>query len=220
MSPSIAVVDYGVGNLFSIARACALAGLSPTVTSNPHELATAKCLVLPGIGAFGDAMAALQKRGLVNLLRELGRNGVPIVGVCLGMQLLMEQSHEFGTHEGLGLIPGSVEPLAPAVAMVKTPHVGWSRLERPRIDARPDPWQGTLLEGTVEGTAMYFVHSYRVVPSAPSVTLAITRYGGLEFCAAIRAGALTGFQFHPERSGAAGLQVYRNLAAVLGAQSS
>jgi glutamine amidotransferase len=140
-----------------------------------------------------------------------------MVGVCLGMQLLMEQSQEFGSHEGLGLIGGTVEPMAPLVAPAKTPHVGWSGIHRPHSQgsSTADAWAGTLLEGTHDGSGMYFVHSYVVRPKDPSVTLAVARYSGLEFCAAVRAGAMIGFQFHPERSGPAGLQVYRNLAALL-----
>jgi glutamine amidotransferase len=215
----VAIVDYGVGNVFSIARSCALAGLEPLLTSDVRELASARAIILPGIGAFGDAMAALHRLRLVDLLRTLAADGVPLVGVCLGMQLLMEQSHEFGSHEGLGLVSGTVEPMAPLVAPAKTPHVGWSRISRPQRAAgqRSDPWAGTLLAGVRDGTGMYFVHSYRVVPASPSAGLAISSYGGIEFCAALAAGAMTGFQFHPERSGPEGLQIYRNLAALVGA---
>jgi imidazole glycerol-phosphate synthase subunit HisH len=218
----VALVDYGVGNLFSIARSCVLAGLDPLLTSDAKEVANARAIILPGIGAFGDAMAALHQLRLVDLLRTMAADGVPVVGVCLGMQLLMEQSHEFGSHEGLGLVKGTVEAMAPLVAPAKTPHVGWSGISRPRRAAGEgsDPWTGTLLEGVRDGCGMYFVHSFRVVPASPSAALAVSRYGGIEFCAAITVGAMTGFQFHPERSGPEGLQIYRNLAALVSAETT
>lgn len=212
--PLVAIVDYGVGNLFSVARACETAGMKAVTTSDPEMIRRAAGVVLPGIGAFGDAMAAIARLNLVDCLRALPAQGTRLVGVCLGMQLLMERSQEFGSHEGLGLVPGSVERLH-SRDHVKIPHVGWSAIGRPSGSASPDPWANSLLRGTRNEEPMYFVHSYVVTPRAADVVLAETTYGEQRFCSALTRGLLTGFQFHPERSGAAGLQVYRNLAAEL-----
>ena len=209
MTASIAIVDYGVGNLFSVARACEAGGLSPIVTSDASVIDGADGVVLPGIGAFANAMAAISRLKLIDCLRSLPARGTPLFGVCLGMQLLMEQSEEFGVHEGLGLIAGSVVPLHP-IEPVKVPHVGWSAVRPPRDDDRA--WRGSVLDGLSNDEPMYFVHSYVVAPRDPDVAVAETRYGGQRFVSAVASSGVAGVQFHPERSGPAGLRIYRNLA--------
>ena len=212
----VAIVDYGVGNLFSVRQACAAAGLQAIVTSDANDLRRSRCIVLPGVGAFGDAMAALSDLNLVECLRRASSEGIPLVGICLGMQLLMERSTEFGSFEGLALVPGSVERLRPARREVKVPQVGWNGIYRAGDGSRcVDPWAASALRGTTDGEPMYFVHSYVVKPTSPHVVLARSTYGGEEFCSALTAGNVTGLQFHPERSGPAGLRVYQNLAAML-----
>jgi imidazole glycerol-phosphate synthase subunit HisH len=213
MAARVAIVDYGVGNLFSVSRACEIAGMEPVLTSDAETVRGSAAVVLPGIGAFGDAMAALNRLGLVDCLRRLPESGRPLVGVCLGMQLLMERSEEFGTHEGLGLIEGTVERLEPGSGW-KVPHVGWSAIRERTSPASPAPC--ALLTGTPNDASMYFVHSYVVKPRDPNVIVATANYGRQQFSAAISVGSIWGVQFHPERSGPAGLQLYRNLASMLG----
>lgn len=218
--PRVAVVDYGVGNLFSVAQACMAAGLRPIVTSDPDVLRRSDGIILPGIGAFGDAMAALAGLNLVEPLRRVPAEGIPLVGICLGMQLLMDRSSEFGSHEGLGLVPGSVERLAPEAQGIKIPQVGWNGIHRPDRGSGDDAWAASPLHGLADGEPVYFVHSYIVIPARESVVLAESVYGGVRFCSALTADGIVGFQFHPERSGSAGLRIYRNLAAVFSAATS
>jgi glutamine amidotransferase len=213
---SVAIVDYGMGNLFSVKQACEHVGLNAAVTSSADEVRAADAVILPGVGAYGDAMETLQRFGLADALREAAAVK-PLVGICLGMQLLMEESFEFGRHEGLGIIPGQVvrlEELRGPGGVLKVPHVCWERLERVARVGR-DAWAGTLLEGLKDGEYMYFVHSYYVVPRDENVVLATTTYGHIRFCSALTRGHVFACQGHPERSGAPGLKVYANLAALL-----
>ena len=210
-----------MGNLSSVRFACEAAGLDAVVTSAACDLWGADGIILPGVGAFGSAMEALRSLDLVCPLRDLA-TAKPLMGVCLGMQLLMTESEEFGVHQGLGILEGSVVRLdrdVRAEKAPKIPHVGWNSVFRtmPAGDAcgHEDGWTGSLLAGLRQGVSMYFVHSFQVIPASPEVRLAMTRYEGVEFCSAIRHGRVTAFQFHPERSGEEGLRVYRNLASWL-----
>jgi glutamine amidotransferase len=212
---AIAIVDYGVGNLFSVTQACAAAGLSSAVTGDADVIRRSQAVILPGIGAFGDAMAALSRLNLVDCLRRLPEDGISVVGICLGMQLLMDRSEELGSFEGLGLVPGSVKHLGPANGRVKVPQVGWNRIRHGGNGPASERWSRSLLRGVADGEPMYFVHSYVVVPASDDVALASSTYGGVDFCSALETESISGFQFHPERSGRAGLQIYRNLAARL-----
>ena len=221
-APTVGIVDYGRGNLFSVEQACRTVGLVPVVTSDAHELERADGVVLPGVGAFGDAVEALRRLDLLQPLRDLAEAGRPLLGVCLGMQLLMDHSEEFGSHEGLGLIPGRVVRL-PAESVdgvdgprpLKVPQIGWNRVRRSVTDATGDPWEAGPLAGLPDGTHMYFIHSYYVVPDDDDVVLATSRYGQTEYCSAVRRGQVFGCQFHPERSAAAGLAVYRNFRSTM-----
>lgn len=215
--PQVAIVDYGMGNLFSVKHACEHAGLSATITSSRDALLSASAVIVPGVGAFGDAMEALRARDLVPVLRDVADSGKPLLGICLGMQLLMAESHEFGVHRGLGIIPGDVVRLAAGLdahaGRVTVPQVGWNRLRR-----RPGAaWEGSPLQGLPDGAFMYFVHSFHVRPADASMVLSVTRYGSTEFCSSLRRGAVFACQFHPERSGPLGLQIYRTVAESLGA---
>lgn len=210
-----AVVDYGLGNLFSIKRACEHAGIEVLITPQKDDILAADVVILPGVGAFGDAMAALRRLDLVNVLREVAESGKPLVGICLGIQLLMNESYEFGVHQGLGIIEGPVvrfENPRQEGRVLKVPQVQWNRIfcangQLPKEKA----WSNTPLEGVEDGEFMYFVHSYFVRPTDPSVVLSVSRYGSIEFCSSLRHRNIFACQFHPERSGAVGLQVYRNL---------
>ena len=215
--PQVAVVDCGLGNLYSVKQACAHVGLQASITSSAAEILGADAVILPGVGAFGDAMATLRRLDLVAVIRDYVAAGRPFLGVCLGMQLLMSESEEFGAHEGLGIIDGTVVRFAnprEGERRLKVPQVGWNGVRKCGApQAGGDPWSNTLLRGLDEGEQMYFVHSYVVRPADPATELSRTSYGDVEFCSAVRHGSVTACQFHPERSGPEGLRIYRNLAA-------
>jgi len=206
---SVVIIDYGLGNLFSLSRALAHVGASPLVTSDPKAVRRAERLVLPGVGAFADGMRGLRERGLIEPVLEAAAAGRPLLGICLGMQLLFSWSDEFGRHDGLNLIPGRVTRLADTDATgarVKVPHIGWAELLAPK----PRPLADPIFDGVSERDAMYFVHSYIPEPNDATATIARFRHGSHLYCAAVRWGNVLGFQCHPEKSGAVGLKVLRN----------
>jgi glutamine amidotransferase len=210
---AIAIVDFGMGNLFSVAQACRTVGLGPVITDDPKVVETADGVIVPGVGAFGDAMSVLRSRGLVEALHRVAESGKPLFGICLGMQLFMNESEEFGRHAGLGLIGGSVRKL-PAEhngSRVKVPQVGWNHVS----PVRPGAWVGSVLEGVAPDTYAYFVHSYYVAPADERVVLGLTTYGGLRYCSALGSDNVHAFQFHPEKSGDEGLAIYRNMAKLV-----
>ncbi|MGD9123555.1 MAG: imidazole glycerol phosphate synthase subunit HisH [Desulfarculaceae bacterium] len=212
----VAVVDYSLGNLFSVKQACARVGMEAEITSDPMKILAADAVFLPGVGAFGDAMHNLTRLGLVQPLKEVAEKGTPLIGICLGLQLLMNESCEFGQHRGLSLIPGEVvrfnSPKG-ARGSLKIPLVGWSRIQRPVSGT--DHWKNTPLEDLSDGEYMYFVHSYYVKPSDSAVTLSLSSYGNITFCSGIHKNYIFGFQFHPEKSGPAGISIYHNLAKII-----
>ena len=196
----IAIVDYGVGNLFSLRSSLAKLGLEAVVTADPEVLRKADRLILPGVGAFADAMAKLEATGLVPVLQEEAAKK-PLLGICLGMQLLFERSYEYGTHAGLGLIPGEVCPLEPDLTdkSLKVPQIGWNALHI----VREDP----LFRYIQEGEYVYYVHSYYAKSCAES-TLAVSEYS-IPVTGVVRAGKVYGTQFHPEKSGDTGLRILK-----------
>jgi imidazole glycerol-phosphate synthase subunit HisH len=215
-SGRVAIVDYGMGNLFSVKHACENFGMDAVITSSRKDITEAEAVIVPGVGAFGDAVASLKRLDLFDFLIDCSRSFKPFVGICLGMQLLMDESSEFGTHRGLGVIKGSVVHLGRMVdaagRQVKVPQVGWNRICRERTTAAADPWRDTLLDGLPDGAFMYFVHSFYVCPDDPGVVLSKTSYGNIEFCSSLQQGNIFACQFHPERSGLTGMNIYRNLA--------
>src|SRR3954447_24763650 len=198
----IAIIDYQMGNLRSVQKGFEKVGHAATITSDPRELAAAEKVVLPGVGAFGDAMAELKRRQLVGPIREAIASGKPFLGICLGLQLLFDVGYEGGEFEGLGVFRGKVVrfDLAPPL---KVPHMGWNK---GAIKIR-----APALEGIADGTFFYFVHSYYVVPEDPRIVAIETEYGH-PFCAAIASGNLFAAQFHPEKSQAEGLKILKNFA--------
>lgn len=214
-----AIVDFGLGNLYSVQRACERVGLAAKITSSVDEILAASSVILPGVGAFGDAMHNLRAMGLIEPLRHIAQSGTPLFGICLGLQLLMSESEEFGLHQGLDIIPGRVVHLGrpkSARGDLKVPQVGWNRIHRPtEVSGGADPWAETPLAGLADGTYQYFVHSYYVAPASESVTLSHTRYGSVQFTSAIRWGNVFACQFHPERSGTDGLVIYHNIATLV-----
>ena len=200
----IAIVDYGVGNLFSLASSVKSLGLEVTITRDAAELRAADHILLPGVGAFADAMDKLTATGLVPVLKEETRH-TPLLGICLGMQLLFDKSYEFGEHEGLGLIPGRVCPLAEDLTdpALKIPHIGWNALDITRPD---DP----LFKYVQNGEYVYYVHSFYAKDCAAS-TLASSEYS-IPVTGAVRQGLVYGTQFHPEKSGDTGLRLLKAFA--------
>lgn len=218
----VAIVDYGLGNIFSVRHACEHAGMLPDITSSPEEILSADVVILPGMGAFGDAMQALRQLDLVSPLRDVAESGNILVGVCLGLQLLMSESYEFGRHRGLGIIEGPVvrfegvlERRGDSLRAVKVPQVGWNQIWRPehRRPVGTNSWSSFPLVDTADGEFMYFVHSYHVKPEDRSVIASTSNYGGIEFCSSVQVGNVFACQFHPERSGEPGLRMYQNIAA-------
>ncbi|HIY06460.1 MAG TPA: imidazole glycerol phosphate synthase subunit HisH [Candidatus Evtepia faecigallinarum] len=198
----IAVIDYGVGNLFSLCRSLEAIGQQPVVTGDPDLLRQADKLFLPGVGAFADAADKLRQTGLDQVICQEAAKGKPILGICLGMQLLFEESLEFGAWKGLGLIPGKVVPMEGVIpAGYKIPHIGWNALCYPRGKAHP------LLATVPEGECVYFVHSFYATDCADAV-IATTEYGA-ELTAAVARGNVMGCQFHPEKSGVVGLSILK-----------
>jgi glutamine amidotransferase len=197
----ISIVDYGMGNLRSVEKALEKLGCDTRVITAPEDVKSAQKLIVPGVGAFGDAMHGLAERGLVDSIREFGESGKPLLGICLGLQILFESSEEDPGVEGLNLLPGTVQRFVSRD--LKIPHMGWNHIKvlngsRLLSDLGPDPY-------------VYFVHSYFVAPGAPDVAAATCDYG-TEFVAAIERGSLFGTQFHPEKSQAVGLRILRNFA--------
>jgi len=216
----VAIVDYGLGNLFSVQRACEHVGLLGEVTHSKAVLLNAAAVILPGVGAFGVAVDNLTRLDLVEVLKDIAQSGIPLLGICLGMQLLMRESEEFGNHRGLGIIDGDVVRIPEMMAgqrRLKVPQVGWNSIHASyeTSDVQHGMWHRTLLDGIHQGAFMYFVHSYYCRPVDQAVDLARTRYGQIDFCSAVRRLNIVGCQFHPERSGPEGLQIYRNLAALV-----
>lgn len=203
----ITVVDYGIGNLGSVLKAFRHLGVPVTLSDDPAVLRRADALVLPGDGAFGATMAEVERRGLVPLLREAAAAGRPVLGICVGMQLLFEESEEHGRHTGLGLLPGRVRRFA---GPLPVPHMGWNQL----VAQAPDP----LLDGIRDGEHVYFVHSY-YCDAAPADVLAWSDYG-VRFPAVVRRGSVLGMQFHPEKSQGVGLRLVANFVKHVGVEVS
>ncbi len=211
-NPVVVIIDYGMGNLFSIERAIKHVGGVPVISAEPSVITSAERLILPGVGAFGKGIENLTERGLVGPIKEAVASGKTLLGICLGMQLLMTEGEEFGVHAGLDMVKGMVrrftEPNSDG-PYFKIPHVGWDKLNLP-ASSKGNPWEGTIFNGLREEVFVYFVHSYIVVPDSPSDILAETVYGNDRFCSALRQDNLYGCQFHPELSGEVGLQIIRD----------
>jgi glutamine amidotransferase len=204
----IAIVDYGVGNLYSLQCSIRHIGEECAVTANPKELEAADGIILPGVGAFGDAIAKLRKNGLDQVVYKLAKSGKPLFGICLGMQLLYEASNEYGFHAGLGLVHGQVLSLEKALGSVneklKVPHMGWNDL----VFHGESP----LLKYSKEGEFVYYVHSFYAMVTGE--TVAFSRYGSVELTGAVQCGNVYGTQFHPEKSGGVGLNMLRAFADI------
>ena len=205
----IAIIDYGAGNLRSVANAVSRLGYQAKITSIPHEMLTAQAVILPGVGAAADTMANLQTLGLVSPIRRFIAEGRPFLGVCIGLQILFTGTEEGGWHECLGIIPGVVRRLPPGL---KIPHMGWNQVRQ--------KMSHPIFNGIPDEANFYFVHSYHVEPDDRSLVVGETEYG-ISICSVIAKGNLVATQFHPEKSGEVGLKIYDNFIRIaLGAKVS
>ena len=196
----VAIIDYGVGNLFSLRSSFGAIGEEAEVTSDPGTIRRADRVILPGVGAFGDAAEKLRQTGLDRVVKEEAANGKPLMGICLGMQLLFDRSYEYGVHEGLGLLRGEIRPIAEQIPEgLKIPQMGWNALKIVR--------RSPLLKYTKEGDCVYFVHSYSATGCGESL-LAVAEYGA-DLTACAGKGNVYGCQFHPEKSGSIGLKILK-----------
>lgn len=200
----IAIIDYGVGNLFSLSSSFKAIGADTIITGDPDQIRKADKLILPGVGAFGDAAKKLADSGLDTIIREQASKGVPLLGICLGMQLLFEESHEYGCHKGLGLIKGQVIPMENTIPeQLKIPHIGWNALHFIHKKEQTNP----LFKYIKDNDCVYFVHSYYAV-NCDEALIATTEYGK-ELTAAVAYNNIFGCQFHPEKSGNVGLNILK-----------
>ena len=205
----VAIIDYKMSNLFSVQAACQKVGLSSIITSDKNEILDAKIAILPGVGAFGEAMKYLKESSLDKTIHQFVDKGKPFVGICLGLQLLFDSSEEFGNCSGLGLIKGKVRKFkVHSFNSIKypVPQIGWNNIISNGVS-----WEGTLLSNNIDNDFMYFVHSYYVEPQIKNVILSSTIYGNTEYCSSVQQNNIFACQFHPEKSGDIGLNIYKNL---------
>lgn len=210
MALTVLVIDYGISNLFSVCRALEYCGAKVIVSNDPKALLSANRVVLPGVGAYSDGMKGLQTHNLDKAILEFFHMGKPLLGICLGMQMLASVSEEFGVHDGLNIIPGRVVAIPqenPQGICHPVPHVGWADLI---LGDNLSDWQETILDGISEGEAVYMTHSFAVQPNDETHRLANCMYNGVLISAAIRNKNFYGVQFHPEKSGAVGLKILSN----------
>ena len=203
----IVVIDYGMGNIKSVQRGFEHVGASVTISADPELIVNAARLVLPGVGSFEDGMSGLMQRGLDQAVCEFVKKGNPLLGICLGMQMLLQSSEEYGVHQGLGLIGGDVRPIPQndeTGFKRKIPHIGWCALKYPSFLSGKELG---CLQDIEEGEFFYFVHSFMVMPSEKLHRIAHCVYEGIQIAAVIRRDNITGLQFHPEKSGVAGLKI-------------
>lgn len=213
----IAIIDYEMGNLFSVNRACEQVGLNPLITADAASIIKSDAMILPGVGAFGDAMSNLKRLDLIAPIKEFIESGKLFIGICLGMQLLMSESKEFGCHQGLNIIKGNVVKFpgrGKEQRVIKVPQVGWNKVYCQRHTGE-GVWQNTPFEGIVNNEYMYFVHSFYAVPEDPQVILSYTEYEGVEYASSMAWNNIFACQFHPEKSAAAGMNMYTNIASLI-----
>jgi glutamine amidotransferase len=216
-SLKISIIDYRMSNLFSVQQACENVGLSAIITSEKKDILDADGIILPGVGAFGEAMLNLGELDLIEPLKDYIKSGKPFFGVCLGMQLLMSESDEFGIHRGLDIIKGRVIKFSgnsKEGMKIKVPQIGLNQIWRPEHAQ----WDSTPLQGIANGEFMYFVHSYYVLPDNMGDALSITGYEGFNYCSSLMRDNIFAAQFHPEKSAGNGLEIYRNWAVHLNKQ--
>jgi glutamine amidotransferase len=207
----VVIIDYQLGNLFSVKQACDTVGINAVISSNSEDILNADALILPGVGAFIEAMNNLKKFGLDTAIQYKVKGGAPIFGICLGQQLLFTESEEFGAGKGLDLISGIIKRFPETVEdrKVKVPHIAWNTIfNRNRL------WKNTALNDLQNNDFMYFIHSYYVKPADDSCILSFTNYYGIEFCSSVLKNNIFSTQFHPEKSAEIGISIYKNWALI------
>jgi len=204
--PNIIIVDYGVGNLHSVKRAFEHFKVSARVSSDISAIKSADAIILPGVGSFESGMRGLEQCSLIDPIKKISESKKPILGICLGAQLLLNKGLEFGEHKGLGIISGDVVKFPKFKDNEKVPHVGWNKIYPPNINL----WNNTILKNIKNNSKVYFVHSFVLQPKRKDDILALSEYGGYEFCSAVKKGNIIGCQFHPEKSGKIGLDIIKS----------
>ncbi len=210
-NPECIIIDYGMGNLYSIEKALSYVGGKGIITDDIKKIISAERLILPGVGSFSAAMKTLNEKGIPEAIHKFCATSRPLLGICLGMQLFLSESSEFGHCEGLNLIKGRVKRFSepePNGPQFKIPQIGWNQLKYPEKD-KDQKWKGSVLEDQEENILVYFVHSFFAVPENSEDHLAETIYGNDRFCSAVKKDNITGCQFHPEKSGDIGLKMYK-----------
>ena len=208
----LAIIDYKMSNLHSVREACKKVNIDCEITSKPEKILDAKIAILPGVGAFGEAMLKLQERDLDDCIIRFFESGRPIIGICLGLQLLFESSDEFGSYKGLGLVKGSVKKFdLQTINDVKypIPQIGWNKIFKNEKD-----WKDSLLKNNIDGDFMYFVHSHYAEPKDKNIIYSTTLYGQKNFCSSIKFQNIFAVQYHPEKSGENGLKIYKQIRKV------
>ncbi|WP_074405874.1 MULTISPECIES: imidazole glycerol phosphate synthase subunit HisH [Aquimarina] len=207
----VVIIDYKLGNLFSVKQACDTVGIDAKISSDREDVLNADALILPGVGAFIEGMNNLKKLNLVSAIKEKTNNGNPLFGICLGQQLLFSKSEEFGAGEGLNIISGVIKKFPENFenSKVKVPHITWNK-----IYSVNQEWENTAFVDLTNNEFMYFIHSYFVQPTSESCILTKTNYSGIEFCSSILKDNIFATQFHPEKSGEKGLSIYKNWASI------
>lgn len=211
MMKKIVIVDYGVGNLHSLKRALLKCGAEATVSEEAEDIENADALVLPGVGSFEAGMRGIKVRGLADAIRKHASEGKPMLGICLGAQIMLEKGYEFGIHKGLGIFSGKVVRFPELKEHEKIPHIGWNKV----VPARTGGFARTAFSGFKDGFDAYFVHSYILAPDNPKDISGVTEYGGYRFCSAMKKGNIYACQFHPEKSGKNGLKIIKNFLTLL-----
>ena len=208
---NVIIIDYQLGNLFSVKQACDTIGINAKISSDRDDVLNADALILPGVGAFIEAMNNLKKFGLDTAIQEKVKNGTPIFGICLGQQLLFTESEEFGAGKGLDLIAGVIKRFPEKIEdrTVKVPHIAWNTIYESQQN-----WNASALSELENNNFMYFIHSYFVKPSEESCILTKTNYDGIEFCSSILKNNIFATQFHPEKSADKGISIYKNWALI------
>ena len=207
----VIIIDYQLGNLYSVKQACDKVGMNSKISSDPEELLSADALILPGVGAFIEAMSNLKKNGLDTAIQNKVGSGTPIFGICLGQQLLFSESEEFGAGKGLDLLSGVIKRFPETIGerKIKVPHIAWNTIFKFKQD-----WGNSPFRDLVDNEFMYFIHSYFVKPSDDSCILTFTNYDGIEYCSSVLVNNIFSTQFHPEKSGDKGISIYKNWALI------
>ncbi len=206
----VAIIDYEMGNMFSVDHACKFVGLNSIITKDKDVILNSDAAILPGVGAFGNCMDNLNRLDLISPIKDFVSSGKPFLGICLGLQLLFTESEEFGYSKGLNLVEGNVVKFPNTTSdgkILKVPQIGWNHIYEPKNE---NHWSDSILKDTTSKEFMYFVHSYYIKPADEKDILTMTNYEGIEYCSGVKKNNITAFQFHPEKSGIEGIKIYRN----------